>query len=44
MENIKCPDCGSGDWLEWDDGYLCRCCGSEFKLNEKAFDEDDLEF
>ncbi len=27
---VQCPDCGSRDCIPWDDGYICRSCGSEF--------------
>jgi len=26
----RCPECGSDDVIEWDDGYLCRDCGCEW--------------
>ena len=27
---MRCPDCRSDDVIPWDDGYLCRECGTEF--------------
>ena len=27
---MGCPDCRSDDVIPWDDGYLCRDCGTEF--------------
>ena len=27
----KCPECGSDDVIEWDDGCICRDCGCEFE-------------
>ena len=27
---MRCPDCRSDDVIPWDDGYLCRDCGTEF--------------
>ena len=27
---IHCPECNSDDVIPWDDGYLCRDCGTEF--------------
>ena len=27
---IRCPYCYSDDVIPWDDGYICRDCGTEF--------------
>ena len=28
--DLKCPECGADDVIEFADGYLCRDCGLEF--------------
>ena len=31
----RCPECGSDDVIEWDDGYICRDCGCAFDGPDK---------
>ncbi len=50
---LRCPNChSSDDIIEWDDGYLCRECGTEFdgprlpdddETDDYEEDETDLE-
>lgn len=42
MEN-PCPECGSGDTIPWDDGYICRDCGNEFGTNSYPKDPWEID-
>ena len=33
LDYEQCPNCGSDDTMEYDDGYICRDCGNEFGTN-----------
>ena len=43
MDEIHCPDCGSIRCIPWDDGGLCRCCGTEFDVPEPEEDFSESE-
>lgn len=45
IDDIHCPDCGSARCIPWDDGWLCRSCGTEFDAPEAedAFPEYEEE-
>ena len=38
---MRCPDCRSDDVIPWDDGYLCRDCGTEFDVPVPKNTEED---
>ena len=40
---MRCPDCRSDDVIPWDDGYLCRECGTEFDEAKLNYDDGDIE-
>ena len=43
MDEIHCPDCGSIRCIPWDDGWLCRCCGTEFDVPQPEEDFSESE-